>query len=108
MTDEMAAAKADAQRQYPRYDAAQRLYVKMMLVADDGSWAGSPAPAWRLALQQTCWIAEALEAAFNEGLQAARNACDIEEADCNTEAERARCRSISTHCLHTMIETEGP
>jgi hypothetical protein len=61
MTPEMKAADDKARLEYPAYDIAKRLHAKLMLVADDGSWAGSNAPAWRLTLQQICWMAEAIQ-----------------------------------------------
>ena len=59
--------KEECRQQYPNtWDAATKLFIKLMFVADDGSWSGSNAPAWRLYLQQIAYIAEALEKASSK------------------------------------------
>ena len=51
-------------------------------------------------------IAVALRATYDDGLQAAREQCAIEEQDCKSDIEKNRCRNISTACLHMMYEDE--
>ena len=51
-------------------------------------------------------IVAALTEVYNMAMDHAREQCDIEEEDCTTEDERARCRSISTACLHLKYQDE--
>mgnify|MGYP001600526270 CR=1 FL=1 len=51
-------------------------------------------------------ISMAMRWAYDSALHAAREQCAVEDQDCESDAEKRRCRNIATACLHMMYDAE--
>lgn len=79
----------------------------VMSEATPGSVQWAQITAQELAKRDASAISSAIMAAYNLGLDHARDACEREKARCETRDEEQRCDDISGDCLHMMFCDEN-